>query len=172
VNHRPCFCTHHSQSICAAVTKQGRDHDPDGLFIRKYVPELRTVPKQYIHEPWKMPKLVAQSCSSDWKAYPRPIVDEKQSAKDAKEKVGRIKRSEAAKKEAKKVYEKHGSRRGSTQRKRKRGGNDESAKSSGIVKFIKRNNSWTCATCTFVNTKPEAPVCEVCRSCRNKKLEI
>ena len=37
------------------VTKQGRDQDPNGVFIRKYVPELRNVPNEYIHEPSNMP---------------------------------------------------------------------------------------------------------------------
>jgi hypothetical protein len=31
------------------------DQDPEGVFIRKYVPELRGVPTNFIHEPWKMP---------------------------------------------------------------------------------------------------------------------
>ena len=34
---------------------QSTRHDPHGDYIRKYVPELRDVPQQYIHEPWKMP---------------------------------------------------------------------------------------------------------------------
>ena len=37
------------------VTKQGRDQDPSGTFIRRYVPELRNVPDEYIHEPYHMP---------------------------------------------------------------------------------------------------------------------
>lgn len=37
-----------------SVTKQGRDQDPDGVFIRKYVEELQHVPKEFIHEPHKM----------------------------------------------------------------------------------------------------------------------
>lgn len=38
-----------------SVTKQAKDQDKDGLFIRRYIPELRNVPNKYIHEPWKMP---------------------------------------------------------------------------------------------------------------------
>lgn len=36
------------------VTKQGQDQDPDGVFIRNYIPELKNVPTEYIHEPHKM----------------------------------------------------------------------------------------------------------------------
>ena len=38
-----------------SVTKQAKDQDKDGIFIRRYVPELRKVPNKYIHEPWKLP---------------------------------------------------------------------------------------------------------------------
>jgi deoxyribodipyrimidine photo-lyase len=32
--------------------KQGIDHDPDGIFIKKWVHELQNVPKKFIHMPW------------------------------------------------------------------------------------------------------------------------
>ena len=31
------------------VTKQGRDQDPSGTFIKRYVPELAPVPVKYVH---------------------------------------------------------------------------------------------------------------------------
>merc|ERR1712071_614792 len=37
-----------------SVTKQAKDQDQDGHFIRKYVTELAKVPTKYITEPWKM----------------------------------------------------------------------------------------------------------------------
>uniref|UniRef100_A0A7S3VAM4 Photolyase/cryptochrome alpha/beta domain-containing protein n=1 Tax=Chaetoceros debilis TaxID=122233 RepID=A0A7S3VAM4_9STRA len=36
------------------VTKQGKDQDPKGIFIKNYIPELRKVPVEYIHEPSKL----------------------------------------------------------------------------------------------------------------------
>jgi deoxyribodipyrimidine photo-lyase len=34
---------------------QGRKFDPDGAYIRRWVPALRNVPDAYVHEPWKAP---------------------------------------------------------------------------------------------------------------------
>ncbi|QST00513.1 deoxyribodipyrimidine photo-lyase [Pontibacillus sp. ALD_SL1] len=33
--------------------KEGKKNDPEGRFVRQYIPELKHVPDQYIHEPWK-----------------------------------------------------------------------------------------------------------------------
>lgn len=46
---------------------QSKKFDNDGAFIRSWIPELRDVPDQYIHEPWTMPQPPA--------AYPAPIID-------------------------------------------------------------------------------------------------
>ena len=37
-------------------------YDPDGDYVRRYVPELRAVPDEYLAEPWTMPAEVQREC--------------------------------------------------------------------------------------------------------------
>ncbi|MGD9797732.1 MAG: deoxyribodipyrimidine photo-lyase [Acidimicrobiia bacterium] len=49
-------------------TLQGRRFDPDGDYIRRWIPELRAVAGPAVHEPWKLP-------GGPPAGYPMPIVD-------------------------------------------------------------------------------------------------
>lgn len=92
--------------------KQVTDQDPEGTFIRRYVPELRDVPRKHLAEPHSMPISVQQESGCRiGKNYPAPIVDHKTAYKQARERIYAVKKSAAARDEAKRVYEKHGSRR-------------------------------------------------------------
>ncbi len=54
---------------------QGKKFDPQGKYVRKFVPELIKVPDKYIHEPWLYKKdLLSESNSNDADAYPLPVV--------------------------------------------------------------------------------------------------
>lgn len=50
--------------------------DPDGVFIRHYLPALRLVPREYMHAPWKMPTEVQRAAGCIiGRDYPSPIID-------------------------------------------------------------------------------------------------
>ena len=55
---------------------QGQKFDPDGVFVRRWVPELAHVTDQHIHQPWLMPQneQIRSGCVIGVD-YPAPIVD-------------------------------------------------------------------------------------------------
>ncbi len=55
---------------------QSEKFDPDGRYIRRYVPELRSVPEAHLHAPWQMSPLEQHACGCViGETYPAPIVD-------------------------------------------------------------------------------------------------
>jgi len=97
---------------------QSQDQDPAGHFIRRWVPELRSVEAAFIHEPW--------ASFNPPPDYPAPIVDLQSATREAKEKIYSWKSRPGIRDTAAKVYNKHGSRnparegvRGRTDRRKK-----------------------------------------------------
>ena len=64
--------------------KQGRDHDPDGEYIRRWVPELRDLPTKEVHEPWLRP-------GGPPEGYTRPVVDHAEERKEALRRYAAVK---------------------------------------------------------------------------------
>ena len=85
--------------------KQSYDHDADGLFIKQWIPELENVPKEYIHEPWKMPPLI-NTLSQD-SIYNNPCVNIAESGKAARSKIWSFKASKEVKIENKRILRLH-----------------------------------------------------------------
>jgi deoxyribodipyrimidine photo-lyase len=55
---------------------QGEKFDPEGAYVRHWLPELSNVPAKFIHQPWTMAKSeqIRARCEIG-KEYPAPIVD-------------------------------------------------------------------------------------------------
>ena len=95
-----------------SILKQSQDQDPEGEFIKRWVPELKDVPSEHIHEPWLMSDEEQRKASciigTD---YPEPIVDEKVTRKEGISQAYKAKADAEAKHRSKLVYLVHGSRK-------------------------------------------------------------
>ena len=55
---------------------QGETYDPDGAYVRRWIPEIARLPTKLIHAPWTAPKEILAACGVTLgKTYPKPIVD-------------------------------------------------------------------------------------------------
>lgn len=74
--------------------KQGKEHDPEGLFIKKWIPELANVPVEFIHEPWLMSEMEQQIHNIKLGVdYPLPIIDVPEAAAFARKHLWDVKKT-------------------------------------------------------------------------------
>ena len=92
--------------------KQGHDQDPDGLFIRRWVPELAGLSGRALHEPWTLAPSERRAAGMEpGSDYPLPIVDHEKAARAARERLTRIRATPGFAEEQRAVWRTHGSRR-------------------------------------------------------------
>jgi deoxyribodipyrimidine photo-lyase len=88
--------------------KQGQDHDPKGIFVKQWLPELANVSEAVIHEPWRMSameqQLIGFTLGVD---YPLPIVSVEEAARFARNELWRVKNSSATKQLNGAILKKH-----------------------------------------------------------------
>jgi deoxyribodipyrimidine photo-lyase len=88
--------------------KNSQEHDPQGVFIKKWIPELNKVPEAFIHEPWKMTAMDQLFCEvTIGNDYPLPIVDLQESARLARDKIWGHKKHPAVQKEKMRLLNTH-----------------------------------------------------------------
>lgn len=92
--------------------KQAKDQDPEGNFVRKWIPALKNVPTSWIFEPWLMTPALQEryQCRIDID-YPSPIVPIHEAIKQAKQKISAVKKAAPHTNETQRIVEKHASRK-------------------------------------------------------------
>lgn len=91
--------------------KQGLDHDPNGTFIREWVPELDGLEGPDVHRPWEAAELLWQTTHfTPGEDYPLPIVDHPTALHRARAAFASLRSDSQYRQEARQVYTKHGSR--------------------------------------------------------------
>ncbi|NTF31529.1 cryptochrome/photolyase family protein [Rhizobium skierniewicense] len=74
---------------------QGEKFDPDGDYVKTFVPELEKLDKKFIHKPFDAPKDMLQKAGVDLgKTYPKPLVDHSEARQRALAAYSDIKKGE------------------------------------------------------------------------------
>ena len=88
--------------------KNSKEHDEDGTFIKKWVPELAHLPTAFIHEPYLMTPLDEQFNNLELGVdYPNPIVDITIARKKASDTLWNMKKNSEVKRESERILKKH-----------------------------------------------------------------
>ena len=91
--------------------KQSYDQDPEGKFIRKWVPELADLSLQWLHEPWKMSSDLKHHLACPvGKHYPFPLVINETAMKQARARMTDARKVDGFEGIARQVYARLGSR--------------------------------------------------------------
>ncbi|MFD2550678.1 deoxyribodipyrimidine photo-lyase/cryptochrome family protein [Bizionia sediminis] len=88
--------------------KNSLEHDPDGSFIKKWVPELKNLELPFVHEPYLMTALDQQFNNFQLGVhYPKPIVDLKKQRKHASDVLWNMKKNKTVYTESLRILQKH-----------------------------------------------------------------
>ena len=93
-------------------TKGALDHDPDALFIKRYIPELSNLSSRYAIQPWLLEEELHEYHDFEYGVdYPRRIVDITQTRKEALSKIYSRRKQTLVQQESKRILAAHSMKR-------------------------------------------------------------
>ena len=88
--------------------KNSLEHDPEAIFIKKWVPELRNLDIPFAHEPYLMTEMEQQFNNFNLgKDYPYPIVDMDTTRKKASDTLWNLRKNKKVRQESERILKKH-----------------------------------------------------------------
>lgn len=106
--------------------KQAHDHDPKGVFVRRWLPAMRKVPDLFLFEPWTMPADVQVACGVKLgRDIPIPVVDLENATREAKAKLFAVRGQSEVRAGKSAIVKKHASRTVRKTKHAKRGATEE-----------------------------------------------
>ncbi|OEL20415.1 (6-4)DNA photolyase [Dichanthelium oligosanthes] len=113
----------------------GKKYDPNGNYIRHFIPVLKDMPREYIYEPWTAPLSIQKKAKCIiGKDYPKPVVDHETASKECRKRMG-----EAYASGRLDAIPSKGKPSNLSQRKMSHG--DQDASNSSIAKLLKRSRA-------------------------------
>jgi deoxyribodipyrimidine photo-lyase len=88
--------------------KNSYEHDPEGTFIKKWVPELGSIPAAFVHEPWKLTPIEQMLYDFEIGSnYPFPIVNLEEARRFSSDFFWSMRKKKAVKMDGKRIVDKH-----------------------------------------------------------------
>lgn len=87
--------------------KQSKERDPNGIFIKKWLPQLAHLPDDWVHEPWRYTSMDYAMENITPPDYPCPIVDLQASAAKARERLWAFRKRKAVYTESERILKRH-----------------------------------------------------------------
>lgn len=97
--------------------KQSMEQDENGVFIRRWLPELALLPTSFLHQPWTLTEAEQKMYNVVLgETYPVRLVDHVAAMQAARARLTDVRRGEDFRQTAQVVYQRHGSRKGAVKR--------------------------------------------------------